>query len=270
MDDNRLLLVPLSDGLAVEAVAYASGTLCLSIQAGCVTGCPFCASGSRGLQRNLELEEVWQQVAAARAEGFQPQRLTLSGIGEPLHNARVVRTFIAEASRKGLPVSVTTCGAPLFCLETLLDLPHNGVMVSLHAGTPETHRRLVPRGPDFDALWRALASWYSRASRRARRRLGFNVLLLEEINDSPRELTGLTTRLDDFPDATLHLLRHNPVAGTVFRSPPEDVFDQVYAALRARGVNVRRANRWRQQCHGGCGTLYLRHRDAAPHLSLGE
>ena len=55
---NRKFVIPLTDNLRVEAVWYASGTLCLSSQAGCALGCPFCASGKNGLLRNLTREEL--------------------------------------------------------------------------------------------------------------------------------------------------------------------------------------------------------------------
>jgi len=259
MDENRVLLVPLEDGLAIEAVAYPSGTLCLSSQAGCAVGCPFCASGRRGLQRNLTIDELWRQVAAAREGGFEPQRLTLSGVGEPLHNFRTVMAFVAAADSERLPVSVTTCGAPLKHLRPLLEARHNGVMLSLHAGTASCHSRLIPGGGDFDALWQELAEWHARATRRQRRRLGFNYLLLQGVNDGPDELRALVEQLRGFPEATLHLLQGNPVPDSPFVSPPPAQFDAVHAAFRREGIHVRRSNRWRQQSHGGCGTLYVRH-----------
>jgi len=270
MDDNRLLLIPLADGLAVEAVAYPSGTLCLSSQAGCAVGCPFCASGSLGLLRNLQLEELWLQFEAARTAGFAPLRLTLSGIGEPLQNLGTVGAFLVTAARRGVPVSVTTCGAPLGALAELLTLPHNGVMVSLHAGSAATHRRLIPRGPDYEGLWSALTRWRDAASRRARRRLGFNYLLLDGINDGPDELEALAARLALFPEATLHLLRLNPVDGSPYASPSAARFAQIHAQLRRLGLNVRRGNRWRGQRRGGCGTLYLRRNHSAVHPLPGD
>lgn len=252
---NQLFAVPLADGLAVETVYYPTGTLCLSTQVGCALGCPFCASGARGLARNLTAEELWLQVAAARARGWRPGRVTLSGIGEPLHNLAAVTAFLAAAQAEGLAVSVTTTGQPLAALERLLALPHNGVMLSLHAGTAATHTRLVPRGPAFEEVWAALAVAWPRLSRARRRKLGINYLLLAGVNDGDEEVSALAARLVFHPELTVHLLTPNPVPGSPFQAPPAERVQELWSLLRARGIHARRANPWRRQPRGGCGTL---------------
>lgn len=253
--ENKKILVPLSDGLAVEAVYYGSGTLCVSSQVGCAVGCPFCASGARGLYRNLSPEELDRQLVIARQNGAEPRRVTVSGIGEPLHNPAAVAAFIDRCRSRGLPVSLTTTGAPVATLSRFLRLPHNGLMISLHAGTATVHRRLVLHGADFEALWALLGEELPRLSRRRRRKVGINYLLLAGINDAAGELLALAERLRPFPELTLHLLTCNPVPGSSFASPPPSSVDAAHRLLADSGVNVRRPNRWRIQAEGGCGTL---------------
>lgn len=261
--DNRKFLVPLSDGLAVEAVWYGSGTLCISSQVGCVVGCPFCASGRGGLRRNLTIEELLLQVETARLRGADPERVTVSGIGEPLHNPTAVAAFIEVCRSQRLPVSLTTTGAPLPVLREFLQLPHNGLMLSLHAGSAPLHRRLIPRGPDFEALWLLLAATLPALPRRRRRKIGINYLLLQGCNDTPGELSALAARLRPLPELTLHLLTCNPVEGSAFVSPAVLDVDAAHAFLVAQGLNVRRPNRWRVSTEGGCGTLLARGEEAA-------
>ncbi|MHB1397889.1 MAG: radical SAM protein [Trichloromonadaceae bacterium] len=256
--ENQCFLVPLSDGLQVEAVYYGSGTLCLSSQAGCAVGCPFCASGAKGLLRNLTRAELEQQLIWARRQGVVPRALTLSGIGEPLHNASVVRDFLLANQAAGLPVSLTTIGAPLQRLEEFLQLPHNGLMLSLHAGLAATHKRLIPRGPDFSELFTLLKSVWPRLSRRRQRKLGINYLLLQGVNDNQQELDALQQLLMPFPELTLHLLSCNPVPGSDYVSPTAAWQEHWYQSLFAGGLHVRRPNRWRRQSLGGCGTLVAR------------
>lgn len=256
--DNQRFLVSLSDGLQVEAVYYGSGTLCLSSQAGCAVGCPFCASGAKGLLRNLTLAELEQQLAWARRHGVTPRALTLSGIGEPLHNASVARDFLLTNQAAGLPVSLTTIGAPLPRLEEFLLLPHNGLMLSLHAGLASTHRRVIPRGPEFADLLALLKSVWPRISRRRQRKIGINYLLLQGVNDSQEELCALQEQLRPFPELTLHLLSCNPVPGSDYASPTAVWQEHWYQTLICGGVHVRRPNRWRRQSLGGCGTLVAR------------
>ena len=254
---NLLIPVKLADGLTVETVYYGSGTLCLSTQAGCALRCPFCASGSRGLLRNLSLDELLLQVDNARAQGVIPRRVTLSGIGEPLHNPEAVRAFLAWSRQCALPVSLTTTGGPLERLEDILDGPHNGIMISLHAGTAAVHRRLVPGGPDYDRLWELLWRYRTNLSRRRGRKIGINYLLLSGVNDTGDELEALTTRMRSFPEATVHLLTVNPVLGSGFSSPCEKGFAEAHRRLRDGGIHVRRANAWRRESRGGCGTLMV-------------
>lgn len=255
---NQKILVNLADGLAVEAVWYGSGTLCISSQAGCALGCPFCASGFGGWRRNLSTEELFLQLAAAREHGVEPQRVTVSGVGEPLHNPEAVTDFIDRCRRQGLPVSLTTTGSPLPVLRQFLLLPHNGLMLSLHAGTAVTHRRLIPRGPDLDDLWALLEGVLPALSRRRRRKIGINYLLLAGHNDSAVEFHALAERLRRLPELTLHLLTSNPVAGSTFVSPSSAAVDAAHGFLTAQGLNVRRPNRWRTSAEGGCGTLLTR------------
>jgi len=257
MPDNRKFIVSLADRLHVEAVWYGSGTLCLSSQAGCALSCPFCASGRRGLQRNLTTEELHLQLAVCRREGIEPQRLTLSGIGEPLQNLDNLEQFMADCRRQDLPVSLTTTGAPLAHLVRLLALPHNGIMFSVHAGSDAVYRQLLPKGPGLVPLRQRLAALWPRLSGRQRRKLGVNYLLLAGVNDLPAELAALVDWLQPFPEMTLHLLSCNPVPGSIYHSPTALQTDRVHGFFRQRGINVRRANHWRRQQEGGCGTLVL-------------
>jgi 23S rRNA (adenine2503-C2)-methyltransferase len=257
-DSNLKFAVPLSDGLAVEVVYYGSGTLCVSSQAGCALRCPFCASGSRGLLRNLGAEEMAVQLEEAAQRGVQPKRVTISGIGEPLHNPGAVLAFMDECRRRRLPVSLTTTGGPLSTLRAFLPLAHNGLMLSLHAGSAATHRRLIPHGPDFEGLWSVLGEILPACSRRRRRKVGINYLLLEGENDSAEELSLLAERLRPFPELSVHLLTCNPVPGSPFASPPARQVAAIGAFLAGLGLNVRLPNRWRSRPQGGCGTLFIR------------
>ncbi len=245
----------LSDGLSVEAVYYGSGTLCISTQVGCAVGCPFCASGSRGLKRNLTLQEMIDQVAGAMGVGHRVQRVTLSGIGEPLHNPDAVRMFVEWGRKRKLPVSLTTTGAPISVLCEFLSAPHNGLMLSVHAGSAAVHRRLVPRGPDLGELWSRLAEIWPHLPVRRRRKTGLNYLLVSGVNDTDAEIAELVLRLKNFPEMTLHLLVLNPVPGSSFRSPDLSRVAKIHSTLFREGIHVRRANRWRQRAEGGCGTL---------------
>lgn len=249
--------VVLNDGLVIEAVYYDSGTLCVSSQAGCALDCPFCASGSQGLKRQLSAAEMHLQLQSLRQSGREPRRLTISGIGEPLQNWDNVRSFMNDCQKQGLGVSVTTTGVVLTHLEELIKLVGNGVMISLHAARSEVHSQLIPKGPHFLQLCAEIDRIYPLISRRKRRKIGINYLLFSGVNDQEDDLLALQKLMQRWQDFTLHLLRYNPVAGMDFHSNP-DKMDQWHNYFQDKGVSVRRPNRWRNSADGGCGTLYLR------------
>ena len=79
----------------VEAVAMPVGAVCVSTQVGCAVGCRFCASGLFGVERNLEVGEIVEQVVHARRAinargGPRLERVVYMGMGEPSHNLEAV------------------------------------------------------------------------------------------------------------------------------------------------------------------------------------
>jgi 23S rRNA (adenine2503-C2)-methyltransferase len=98
------LLLRFPDGEAIETVLMLypdRATVCISTQAGCAMGCPFCATGQAGFRRQLTAGEVVRQVVVADAAlrsgviGAEhlpdgaPDHVTnvvFMGMGEPLAN----------------------------------------------------------------------------------------------------------------------------------------------------------------------------------------
>ena len=104
----------LADGALIESVlmhyparpgSRERHTLCISSQAGCAVGCPFCATGELGFGRDLEVAEIVDQVRfASRRLVAAGQRLTnivFMGMGEPLLNLdRVLAAIEALNDRR--------------------------------------------------------------------------------------------------------------------------------------------------------------------------
>jgi 23S rRNA (adenine2503-C2)-methyltransferase len=153
----------LSDGQDVESVLMqypaASGhrernTLCISSQAGCAVGCPFCATGELGFGRDLETAEILDQVrAAARRLAPRGRRITnvvFMGMGEPLLNLdRVLEAIEAlnDGGRFALGarhITLSTSGVvPGIRRLTALG-PQFTLAISLHAGRDALRDVLVP------------------------------------------------------------------------------------------------------------------------------
>lgn len=251
---NRRFAVALEDGARVECVLYRGDTLCVSTQVGCAVGCPFCASGARGFARNLCAAELWGQVEAVRQRVHGLARVTLSGVGEPLHNLEAVEPFIARCRREGLGPSVTTSGGPVGRLPRLLALHHNGATISVHAGTEPTRARLLPRGPALLPLFAALADALPSLSRSRRRKVALAYLALAGENDGDVEVDAFVERALPL-GLPVHLYAYNPVATSECGRLPRPRYEAIYRRMTAAGLRVRMSSTARQEAVGGCGTL---------------
>ena len=268
---NRRWLVQLQDGAQVECVLYRGDTLCVSSQVGCAVRCPFCASGSNGLARGLSLPELIGQVSAVQALGHALRRVTVSGVGEPLHNHEVVAGFVQHCHGAGLAPSLTTSGGPLARLRHWLHAAHNGLTISVHAGTEATRAQTVPKGPALQPLFAALREEAPRMTQRRKRKTALAYLLVAGLNDGDDELDAFAELARPL-GFRIHLYAYNPVPTSRYNRVPEERYASAYARLAATGMRVAMSSKARIEANGGCGTLVALHtrRDAAAHNGIGH
>jgi len=255
---NQRWLVQLQDGTQVECVLYRGDTLCVSSQVGCAVRCPFCASGSNGLARGLTPAELIGQVEAVQALGHELRRVTVSGVGEPLHNHDAVESFVRHCHGVGLAPSLTTSGGPLPRLRQWLHAPHNGLTISVHAGSEATRARTVPKGPALAALFAALYEEAPRMTQRRRRKTALAYLLVQGLNDSDAELDAFAELARPL-GFRIHLYAYNPVPTSDFSRLPDARYAAAYARLAATGMRVAMSSKARIEANGGCGTLVALH-----------
>lgn len=256
---NHRFELRLHDGATVEAVLYRGDTLCVSSQVGCAVRCPFCASGANGLARSLDVSELEAQLetieSQLRREGGALRGVTVSGIGEPLHNHHAVAAFADRCRARGLRVTLTTSGGPLPRLrEWLRERPHDGLTLSVHAGTEPTRARLVPRAPDLASLFAVLAEEVPAMSRARRKKTALAYLLLAGENERDAEIDAFAARAAPLGLA-VHLYAHNEVPTSDARGVDRARYEAVYARLRGAGLTVRMSSQARVEPNGGCGTL---------------
>lgn len=251
---NRRFRVELDDGARVEAVLYRGDTLCISSQVGCAVGCPFCASGADGFGRNLGVHELVGQVTTVREMGHDIARVTVSGVGEPLHNLGAVGELVAWCRAERIGPSLTTSGGPVSRLGDALTLPHNGLTVSVHAGTEDVRARLVPRGPSLGSLFDALGEAVTALSRSRRRKVALAYLALAGENDSDEEVDAFVDRAAPLL-LPVHLYAYNPVPTSQNTAVSRARYEAIYARMTARGLRVRMSSKARVEANGGCGTL---------------
>ena len=218
-------------------------TLCISSQAGCAVGCPFCATGELGFGRDLEPSEILDQVRdAARRLSTTDRRLTnvvYMGMGEPLLNLDAVLASVEvlnDPARFGLSarsITVSTSGVvPGIRRLTALG-PKFNLAISLHAARDPLRDVLVPlnrRWPVGEVVDAARAH-----ARATGRRVTYEVTLIDGINDTLEDAAALASLLrGDL--AHVNLIPMNPVAHTPWRASPLPVIEAFAARLRSAGV----------------------------------
>jgi len=261
----------LSDGALVESVLMhypARGrqrerhTLCISSQAGCAVGCPFCATGELGFTRDLETAEILDQVRhAARRLAIDGRRLTnvvFMGMGEPLLNLDNVLAAVAalaDPTRFGLGarhVTVSTSGV-VPGIERLTALgPQFTLAVSLHAARDPLRDALVPlnrRWPVADVVRAAREH-----ARVTGRRTTYEVTMIGGINDTDDDAAALATLLAG-DHAHVNLIPMNPVAHTPWQASPMPVIERFAARLRASGISTTIRRNRGQEIGAACGQL---------------
>ena len=129
-------------------------TICVSSQAGCAVGCPFCATGELGFTRNLSAGEIQDQVRVARqilrTEERELTNVVYMGMGEPLQNADAVFASIdglVDPKRGGIGqrrITVSTSGVVPGIERLARERPQLNLVVSLHAARNPLRDLLVP------------------------------------------------------------------------------------------------------------------------------
>src|SRR4051794_41034450 len=261
----------LSDGALIESVLMHSPprpgqrerhTLCISSQAGCAVGCPFCATGELGFTRDLETAEIVDQVrGAARRLALDGKRLTnvvFMGMGEPLLNLDSVLAAIDalnDPARFGLGarhITVSTSGVvPGIRRLTALG-PQFTLAVSLHAARDPLRDVLVP----LNRRW-PIAEVVTAARDHAAatgRRVTYEATMIAGINDTPADAEAMAELLRG-DHAHVNLIPMNPVAHTPWTASPPEVIERFAATLAAAGVTATVRHNRGQEIGAACGQL---------------
>jgi len=249
-DLTRKALLRLDDGSPAEAVLMVypdRATVCVSSQSGCPMACVFCATGKLGFLHDLSTGEIVEQVLWAERElrrmaeaggrddvfplrtrvAVNTHRLTnvvFMGMGEPFNNydrwwAAVERLHDPQGFNLGSrSFTVSTVGLVPGILRLAEEpLPVN-LAISLHAPNDKLRESLMPVNKSYplDALLQATRHYIAKTNRR----VSFEYVLLEKVNDLPGHAEELAVLLGGGRDGGTPLLCHvnlipwNPVPGT--------------------------------------------------------
>jgi len=252
---NKLFIYETKDGYNVESVFYKGERLCISTQVGCPVRCCFCASGSKGFFRNLSAEEMILQYELLKGK-LPIKGIAVAGIGEPASNVENVLEAIKYFRKRGLKVTVSTTGYPLKNFKLLVQSPHNGLTLSVHATSEKKRRKIFKLRENLENLLEAIEEHLSNSSSSRRKKFQLGYLLIKNLNDSKEELEKLA-QIAKKHKFTVMLMSFNEVEGIPLESLTKEEYEKAFLFLRERGVRVTLSNRFRTDKLGGCGTLTI-------------
>jgi 23S rRNA (adenine2503-C2)-methyltransferase len=263
-DGTTKLRLRLADGRHIESVYIPdtpAQTFCISTQVGCAMSCGFCLTGKMGLARNLTAGEIASQaLILARETGLlgRPINIVLMGMGEPLHNYAATMAalkILCDADGLAVPprrITLSTVGV-LPALEKLAGealMPN--LAVSLHATTNELRDRLVPVNRKYTL--EDLIAACKRFPLAKRRRITFEYVLLDGVNDTPEDARRLARLLDGIK-AKVNVLPLNEAPGIPFTRPSDARVNAFAKILAERDVTVSVRKSRGRDIRAACGQL---------------
>jgi 23S rRNA (adenine2503-C2)-methyltransferase len=269
---TRKSLWRLHDGALVESVLMGYPdrvTACVSSQAGCGMGCPFCATGQAGLTRNLSVAEIVDQVvylagvAASGVVAGSPPRLShvvFMGMGEPMANSpRVIEAVrrLAAPPPEGLGLSqrhitVSTVGLVPAMRRLMAEELSVTLALSLHAPDDDLRDELVP----VNQRWKVaevLGAAFDYAAQTGRR-VSIEYALIRDVNDQPWR-ADLLGKLLRGKLAHVNLIPLNPTPGSRWDASPKPTEREFVRRLRAAGVATTVRDTRGREIDGACGQL---------------
>ena len=258
--------VRLHDGLVVESVLIPTPTrttACVSSQVGCSLDCKFCATSRLKRMRNLNPDEIYDQVMAIDNESRLYHNHPLSnivfmGMGEPLMNYNnVTKAIDMITSPEGLGMSpkritVSTSGVPKIIKKMADDAVRFKLAVSLHSAIDEVRTQIMPFNETFPLadLREALEYWYAKTQSR----ITYEYIVWKGINDRKQDIEALV-RFCMYVPCKVNLIEYNPIDDGEFQQANPEAINSYINALERRNivVNVRRSRG--KDIDAACGQL---------------
>ena len=236
-DGTRKWLFKLEDGNEIETVYIPDknrGTICVSSQVGCSLSCSFCHTGTMKFSRNLSTSEILGQVMYVKnflkdwknkSDKKKITNIVFMGMGEPLLNYdNVIKSINVLTDQKGLAfskrkVTLSTSGVVPRIIDFKEDSDVN-LAVSFHAAFDEIRDILVPINKKWpiENLLKALKEY---SKKRKHKRITFEYIMLEGINDSIKDAKELVKLIKPFK-AKINLIPFNPWPGSNYKASSPD------------------------------------------------
>ena len=258
--------VKLFDDYTVESVLIPTDdrtTACVSSQVGCSLDCKFCATSKLKRMRNLNPDEIYDQVVTINNQSLKYFKRSLSnivfmGMGEPLMNYNnLIESIEKISSDKGLNMSqkrivVSTSGIPKMIKKLADEDLKVNLALSLHSALEETRNKIMPFSTKFslEDIKESLLYWYSKT----KRRITFEYIVWKGINDSVDDINALVNYCKSIP-SKVNLIEYNSIGDENFTSASQSMIDLYKDLLEKNKITVTVRRSRGKDIDAACGQL---------------
>ena len=258
--------VKLHDDHTVESVLIPTDdrtTACVSSQVGCSLDCRFCATSKLKRMRNLNPDEIYDQVVTINNQSLKYFNRPLSnivymGMGEPLMNYNnLIKSIEKISSDKGLNMSqkrivVSTSGIPKMIKKLADENLKVNLALSLHSAIEETRNKIMPFSKKFslDEIKDSLIYWYSKT----KRKITFEYIVWKDINDSIEHIIALVNYCKSIP-SKVNLIEYNSIGDQNFESANQNMINLYKDILEKNRITVTVRKSRGKDIDAACGQL---------------
>ena len=258
--------VKLHDDHTVESVLIPTDdrtTACVSSQVGCSLDCKFCATSKLKRMRNLNPDEIYDQVVTINDQSLKYFNRPLSnivymGMGEPLMNYNnLIKSIEKISSDKGLNMSqkrivVSTSGIPKMIKKLADENLKVNLALSLHSAIEETRNKIMPFSKKFslDEIKDSLIYWYSKT----KRKITFEYIVWKDINDSIEHIIALVNYCKSIP-SKVNLIEYNSIGDQNFESANQNMINLYKDILEKNRITVTVRKSRGKDIDAACGQL---------------
>jgi len=239
-------------------------TACVSSQIGCSLSCRFCATGYIDRKRNLDFDEIYDEVVlinqqSEKVYGKKLSNIVFMGMGEPLLNYKnVLKAIDKITAEDGLAMSprritVSTAGVAKQIRQLGNDKVRFKLALSLHAANDQKRNEIMPINESNNL--KALVDALNHFHKQTKNEITLEYILFNNFNDSPKDADELIKIYRQVPADLVNIIEYNPIDFAKFEKPTEKRMEAFMSYLGKNRVNARLRKSRGKDIDAACGQL---------------
>ena len=241
-------------------------SLCISSQSGCALGCKFCATGAMGFKKNLQVDEIIDQLLYFRKNNISIKNISFMGMGEPFLNPNFweVLKDLTDPDQIGMSqqrINISTVGIVEGINKLGTEFNHINLAFSLHSPFEAQRIELMPISQKYSIkdVFEALNAYITHTNRK----VFIAYALMDDVNDSIKHANALASLIKAQGSKWylyhVNLIRYNPWGDIVtFRAPNNNRVNVFLHTLENLGIQVTLRKTFGDKIDAACGQLASR------------